>query len=268
VPIATTSNKLDKSDSLKRSGKITHRNVSPRLSRRKPARLSLGRMAPAQPNRVVVFDFDGTLADTWRDLATALNRTLSDAGLAPVEGPQVRAWIGDGALKLLANALPESERAPERLEPHYERFRAHYDRCCLDTTELYPGISSCLEALSHDSLAVLSNKPARFLDRIIDGLGMKGVFGAVLGGDTLPIRKPDPALVTAVLERLRVEPAEVWMIGDSAVDVLTGRAAGARTIGCGWGLRGRDELRGAGVEFLVEHPREIAQIVHGSGARS
>jgi phosphoglycolate phosphatase len=226
-------------------------------------------MVAAGKSRVVVFDFDGTLADTWRDLQTALNRTLADTGLGPVEGPQVRAWIGDGALKLLANALPEAERAPERLEGHYERFRTHYDRCCLDTTELYPGIADCLEELSHERLAVLSNKPARFLDRIIDGLGIKGVFGAVLGGDTLPVRKPDPALITGVIERLGGPgPSEIWMIGDSAVDVLTGRAAGARTIGCGWGLRGRDELRGAGVEFLVEHPREIAQIVHGSGARS
>ena len=224
-------------------------------------------MSRALSNRVVVFDFDGTLADTWRDLATALNRTLADTGLPPVEGPQVQAWIGDGALKLLANALPPSEREPSRLEPHYERFRAHYDRCCLDTTELYPGIPACLESLAQESLAILSNKPARFLDRIIDGLGIKGVFGAVLGGDTLPVRKPDPAVLAGVIERLGVRPDEVWMIGDSAIDVATGRAAGARTIGCGWGLRGREELRAAGVEFLVEHPREIARTVLGGARR-
>ncbi|HTO54378.1 MAG TPA: HAD-IA family hydrolase [Myxococcota bacterium] len=218
-------------------------------------------MREAQTSRVVVFDFDGTLADTWRDLATALNRTLSDVDLPPVEGPQVRAWIGDGALKLLANALPEGERAPERLEAHYERFRTHYDQCCLDTTELYPGVSECLEALAEERLAVLSNKPSRFLDRIIDGLGIKGVFGAVLGGDTLPVRKPDPAVLHGVIERLAVRPREVWMIGDSAVDVETGRNAGARTIGCGWGLRGREELRAAGVEFMLESPREIAPLI-------
>src|SRR5512134_1019854 len=100
------------------------RNVSSGLSRRKPEDPTLDFMGQGDGGRVVVFDFDGTLADTWRDLATALNRTLADAGLAPVEGPQVKAWIGDGALKLLANALPELERAPERLESHYERFRA------------------------------------------------------------------------------------------------------------------------------------------------
>jgi phosphoglycolate phosphatase len=224
-------------------------------------------MATSRSGRVVIFDFDGTLADTWRDLAAALNRTLADAGLAPVEGPQVKAWIGDGALKLLANALPELERAPERLESHYERFRAHYDRCCLDTTDLYPGMAQCLETLSGETLAVLSNKPVRFLHRIIDGLGLKSVFGAVLGGDTLAIRKPDPAVLVHVLERLGSRDAEVWMIGDSAIDVETGRAAGARTIGCGWGLRGHEELRAAGAEFLLEHPREIAPIVLGATQR-
>lgn len=224
-------------------------------------------MEPARFGRVVIFDFDGTLADTWRDLAAALNRTLADSGLPPVQGPQVKAWIGDGALKLLAMSLPEAERVPERLEAHYERFRAHYDRCCLDTTELYPGMAGCLDALSGESLAVLSNKPARFLHRIIDGLGLKSVFGAVLGGDTLSIRKPDPAVLVHVLERLGSRSAEVWMVGDSAVDVETGRAAGARTIGCGWGLRGRDELREAGAEFLLEHPREVAPTVLGHGER-
>jgi len=225
-------------------------------------------MDAAGPGHVVIFDFDGTLADTWRDLAAALNRTLADAGLAPVLGPQVKAWIGDGALKLLANALPEAERAPERLESHYERFRAHYDRCCLDTTELYPGMGACLDALSAETLAVLSNKPVRFLDRIIAGLGLKSVFGAVLGGDTLSIRKPDPAVLVHVLQRLGGPGGEVWMVGDSAIDVETGRAAGARTIGCGWGLRGPEELREAGAEFLLDHPLEIAPtILRGSARR-
>ena len=107
-------------------------------------------------------------------------------------------------------------------------------------------MAQCLEALSGETLAVLSNKPVRFLHRIIDGLGLKSVFGAVLGGDTLSIRKPDPAVLVHVLERLGSRDAEVWMVGDSAIDVETGRAAGARTIGCGWGLRGREELRRGG----------------------
>jgi len=213
--------------------------------------------------RLVVFDFDGTLADTWRDIATALNRTLHDVGLPGVDGPDVCFWIGDGALKLLERALPESQRSPERIAELYGVFREHYDRCCLDTTETYPGILDCLEGLSDSMLAVASNKPARFLDRIIDGLGLKSYFRVVLGGDSLQVKKPDRRVLEHLVQRLDQAPGEIWMVGDSAVDVETGRAAGARTIGCGWGLRGRDELCAAGVDVLVEHPREILHAIFG-----
>lgn len=219
------------------------------------------RSKPSRP--VAIFDFDGTLADTWRDIAAALNQTLGEAGLPQVEGPEVRFWIGEGALKLLERAVPEAHASEERLSRLYARFREHYDRCCLDTTETYPGVLDCLEALSDAELAVASNKPARFLDRVIEGLGLKRYFRIVLGGDTLRAKKPSPEVVEHLLERLDVEAASVWMIGDGAIDVHTGRAAGARTIGCAWGLRGREELREAQPDYLVESPREIPPIVLG-----
>ncbi len=215
------------------------------------------------PRRLIVFDFDGTLADTWRDIATALNRTLLGEGLPAVDGPDVRFWIGDGALKLLERAVPEPHRSPERIAELYARFREHYDRCCLDTTETYSGILECLEALSDCMLAIASNKPARFLDHMTDGLGLKAYFRVVLGGDSLPVKKPDHRVLVHLMQRLGDAPDEIWVVGDSAVDVQMGRAAGVRTIGCAWGLRGRDELRDAGVDVLIEHPREIPHAVFG-----
>jgi phosphoglycolate phosphatase len=216
----------------------------------------------AHGSRLIVFDFDGTLADTWRDLASALNDTLAEAGLPAVSGPEVKAWIGDGALKLLSRALPAHERTDARLELHFERFRVHYERGCLDTTELYPGIESCLDALAGEAaLAILSNKPARFLDRIVEGLDLGKRFFAVVGGDSLGVTKPDPAALRVLAARLDSPPRDIWMVGDSAIDVATGRAAGARTIGCAWGLRGIDELRAAGVDALVETPGEIPALV-------
>ncbi len=216
------------------------------------------------PRPVVIFDFDGTLADTWRDIATALNRTLEGAGLPAVSGPQVRFWIGEGALKLLERAVPEDRRSQRFIAELYERFRVHYDGCCLDTTETYPGIVECLDALGDAALAVLSNKPGRFLDRVIQGLGLKAYFRVVLAGDTLSEKKPSPKVVAHLLERIEVQPTGVWMVGDSAIDVETGKAAGANTIGCGWGLRGRDELRNAGADYLIESPREIPSLVRGA----
>lgn len=211
--------------------------------------------------RLVVFDFDGTLVDTWRDIATALNRTLVDAGHAAVEGPDVQYWIGDGARKLLVRALPESHRAEAHVDALYDRFSEHYDRGCLETTEPYPGVVECLERLSGIPMAIASNKPERFLVRIVEGLGLKHYFAAVAGGDTLGVRKPDPRVLTGLRDQLARSAREIWMVGDSAVDVETGQAAGAHTIGVGWGLRGRDELRAARVDHLVEDAREIARLV-------
>ena len=212
---------------------------------------------------MIVFDFDGTLADTWRDLATALNHTLSGAGLDPIEGPQVKAWIGDGALKLLQRALPPGQSEGGRLEGHFERFRVAYDDCCLDTTVLYPGIRECLDELAGESLAIASNKPRRFLEPIVEGLGIGGYFFAALGGDSLPVSKPDPGVLRHLSGRLEETPSEVWMVGDSALDVRTGRAAGARTIGCAWGLSDVRELREAGADFVLDHPRQIAPAILG-----
>lgn len=211
----------------------------------------------------MVFDFDGTLVDTWRDIASALNLTLEEADLPIADGPEVRFWIGEGAIKLLERAIPEARRTPEGIAELYETFRGHYDACCLQTTDLYPGISECLEELSGETLAIASNKPIHFLDRIVDGLGLKAYFRVVLGGDSLETRKPDPQVIHHLVSRLDAPPDEIFVVGDSGVDMELGRAAGARTIGCPWGFRGREELIRAGAEVLVEHPREIPRVVLG-----
>ena len=208
------------------------------------------------PGDLVIFDFDGTLADTWRDIATALNRTLAEAGLPTAAGADVRLWVGRGVRRLIGQAIGSDD--PDRIESLHPRFRAHYADCCLDTTALYDGVPEALTALApRHTLAILSNKPQAFLDRIADGLGIRSLFAAVVGGDALPVSKPDPATIAHVVASIGAAPAPVWMVGDSAVDVETGRRSGARTVGCAWGLRGRDELRAAGADVVIEHPSAL-----------
>src|SRR5205814_1916673 len=103
-------------------------------------------------------------------------------------------------------------------------FRTHYARCCTDTTVLYPGIVECLDALSAERLAIVSNKPVRFVNTIAEALGIATRFAVVVGGDTVPVTKPDPATVHYVVQTAGSVPDEMWMIGDSAIDVATGRA--------------------------------------------
>lgn len=212
---------------------------------------------------LVVFDFDGTLADTWRDIANALNRTLEAVGLEPALGCDVRFWIGDGARRLLERAVPPSERTSEVIDALYSIFSDQYQATCLETTELYPGIVECLEALRPLPLAIASNKPERFLGPIVEGLGLTAHFRVIAGGDTLAVRKPDPGVLAEIVARMGEGPGSPWMVGDSGIDVETGRAAGARTIGCAWGLRGREELERAGVDHLVEDPAEIPRLIGG-----
>lgn len=208
---------------------------------------------------LVVFDFDGTLADSWRDIATGLNRTLAEAGLPAAEPADVRAWVGHGVRRLIGRAIASDD--PARIEPLYLRFRVHYADCCLDTTALYDGVRSTLEALApRHVLAILSNKPQTFLDRIAAGLAIQPLFAAVVGGDALAVSKPDPATLAHVVASVGGASA-VWMVGDSAVDVETGRRFGARTVGCAWGLRSREELRAAGVDFLIEHAAELPDLL-------
>lgn len=208
---------------------------------------------------LIVFDFDGTLADTWRDIATGLNRTLREAGLRQADAAQVRAWVGHGVRPLLARAIGDDD--PQRIEALYARFRVHYDDCCLDSTALYAGMAAALDALAGRRLAILSNKPQRFLDRIVDGLGLRPRFAAVVGGDALPVSKPDPATLAHTVAVSGPAPAAVWMVGDSAVDVDTGRRFGARTVACAWGLRPRAELEAAGAEAIIDHPGELPGLI-------
>ncbi len=217
--------------------------------------------AMARPRPLVAFDFDGTLADTWRDIATAINHTLEEEGLPAAEGPEIRFAIGEGVLPLLQRICPERTRDAAQLEALYMRFRDHYERVCLDTTELYEGMAACLDRLTEATLVVASNKPARFLLPMLGALDIEDRFAAVIAGDSLEVRKPDPTVWEALEARVSGTHGERWMIGDSAVDVETGASVGATTIGCAWGLRGTAELRGAGADHIVEHPSEIAKLV-------
>ena len=213
---------------------------------------------------LVIFDFDGTLADTWRDIADAVNETLANAGLPAVDGPSARFGIGEGVLPLLRRHLGPGA-AESRVHALHEEFARRYEMQTLRHTALYPGMEDALDALGWARLAIVSNKRNAYLQPLLQELAIASRFEIALGGDSLPCTKPDPELVRTVVERTGGRSERIWVVGDGATDIELGRAAGASTIGCAWGLRGRDELVAAGADHLAEHPRELPPLIAAAG---
>jgi phosphoglycolate phosphatase len=187
--------------------------------------------------RHLIFDLDGTLVDSAPDLATALNGLLAELGKPPLSERTVRAMVGDGAGALAQRGLAASGLAPSGLaeadQPAaLQRFLALYRDCLIDQTRAYPEVEATLERLQAEGhrLAVCTNKPVDPTRRILGALKLDRFFGAVIGGDSLPRRKPDPAPLLAAIEGLGGSATAAAMIGDSANDVLCARAAAVTAI--------------------------------------
>jgi phosphoglycolate phosphatase len=207
------------------------------------------------PPAALVFDLDGTLVDSGRDIAAAVNLTRRDLGLSELPIPEIVALIGEGARVLIQRALPAgwSETA---IDAAFERLLEHYDRTCIDTTAAYPGIPAVLERLARRyPLGLLTNKPERMTRRILEHLDLARFFSLVVGGDSGPTRKPDPSGLLGIARDLGAGIAEVMLVGDSGVDAATARAAGSRLALVGWGYGdGRDrwaEIRARSAADLV-----------------
>jgi len=207
--------------------------------------------------RLIVFDLDGTLIDSAPDLAAAVSAML--ARLAPAARPldeaEVRSFVGDGARTLITRSLAaRSLELPldDALRVFLEEYRARM----LQATRLYPGVREALDALrSAHTLAVLSNKLGDMSRAILAGLGVADRFARICGGDEVP-KKPDPAGLRQLLAELAVSPGKAAMVGDSANDIRSGRAAGARTVGVRYGYD-RDAMTAQQPDVLVDDPREL-----------
>ncbi len=207
--------------------------------------------------RLLVFDLDGTLVDSSRDLAAATNAALQQVAPGSAEIPlaAVISFVGEGARLLIERSLRYSrlDLSPDDVLPV---FLDCYAGRLLDTTRLYPGIAEALAALHPRTLAVLSNKSGAFSRTILEGLGVASRFARIWGAGDVPARKPDPSGLLSLARELAAEPKETLMIGDSPTDVATARAAGVRMIGVAWGLD-PESLRAARPDRIVAQPGEL-----------
>lgn len=185
--------------------------------------------------RLLVFDLDGTLVDSKDDLAASVNFALASFRRPTLPNAVIYSHVGDGATALIRRCLPRD--ADGMLDAILSTFLSHYAEHLLDTTVPYEGV---VEALSEWSgryrMAVLTNKPLAMTRAILSGLGLAALFAEVRGGDSFDTKKPDPAGLLHLMERMGARAAETLMVGDSANDVLAGRGAGALTCGAAYGL--------------------------------
>lgn len=176
---------------------------------------------------LIAFDLDGTLIDSAADLAAAINAMLARFGGQPLSVPEVRRMVGDGVTTLVARAL--AARRCEYADPGEAAhvFMRYYEASATALTTAFPGVVQALDALRAAGipLAVCTNKPARIAAGILDSFGLAKYFARVIGGDSLPFRKPDPRVLLALLEAFAARPAESLLVGDSEVDAATARAA-------------------------------------------
>ncbi len=180
----------------------------------------------------VLLDLDGTLVDSAEDLRDALNAVLDREGLRAVSGEEVRAMIGDGVPKLVERGLAKTGGDPGRARDLVPGFLAIYEPRASRKTRAYPGVLETLQALKAAGLrlAVVTNKPEAATIAILDALGLAPLIDAVVGGDTLPERKPDPAPVIAALHRLGGEARAAVMVGDNHHDVQAAHGAGLKAV--------------------------------------
>ncbi|AWN52312.1 phosphoglycolate phosphatase [Methylobacterium sp. 17Sr1-1] len=188
---------------------------------------------------IVVFDLDGTLAETAGDLIGTLNVILEREGLPPVAVSQARELIGAGARALIQRGFAAGGRelTPDRLDELFLVFLAHYGQHLCDVSHLFPGVVASLDRLEEAGyrLAVCTNKPEDHSVRLLELLGVKDRFAAICGRDTFPYFKPDPRHLTETIARAGGDPARAVMVGDSRTDIATAKAAGIPVVAVPFG---------------------------------
>jgi len=187
---------------------------------------------------LLIFDLDGTLIDSQRDLAEAVNATRGEMGMAPLPLETVASYVGNGAPVLVRRALGETA-TDEDVSRGLKFFLDYYWHHLLDHTVLYPGVREALDAFHGQSvaMAVLTNKPIRFSEAIVDGLGLRPYFFRVYGGNSFELKKPDPYGIHRLMEERGVVAQRTMMIGDSGIDIRTARNAGVKACGVTYGFQ-------------------------------
>ncbi|MDQ6675825.1 MAG: HAD-IA family hydrolase [Acidobacteriota bacterium] len=207
---------------------------------------------------LAIFDLDGTLIDSKLDLAHAVNAARADLGLAALPNELISSYVGDGAPVLMRRALgpdaPETEVARA-----LEFFLVYYREHMLDNTTLYPGVHNALDRMRHSGLklAILTNKPVRISQAIMEGLSLGDYFAHIYGGNSFPFKKPNPIGIETLLAQLNATREKTVMVGDSGIDMETAHNARVQACGVTYGFA-PETLNAHRPDFLVDNLEQLA----------
>ena len=211
-----------------------------------------------------IFDLDGTLTNTLESLTYSVNETLKEMGLRTISSEQCRQFVGNGARCLMKRALQVSgDENAGRLEEGMKVYGRIFGANCTYHVTPYEGIPEMLDELKKRGmkLGVLSNKPHGQTVDVAEKIFGSGMFDEIQGQSESLARKPDPAGVFYLLEKMQISKEECLYIGDSEVDIATGSAAGVKSVGVSWGFRSRETLKEAGAQIIIDVPQELLQYV-------
>jgi phosphoglycolate phosphatase len=207
--------------------------------------------------KLLIFDLDGTLTDTARDIADAINFALTPFGQKKYSVEETKALVGSGITKLLESLLPVKDDRSKKIVT--DRFLEYYSEHLLDNTKAYPYVKETLSKLGNYKKAVVSNKREAFSKSILDRLEILKCFDIVFGSDSVPEKKPSPVPILKLLERFHVTCDEAVIIGDSNYDIEAGKAGGIKTIAVTYGFRSIEVLKDA--DFIIDSFNELPDII-------
>lgn len=210
---------------------------------------------------LIIFDLDGTLIDSKQDIACAVNLTLQKMDVRPLPDEVIYGYVGNGVRPLIEEMLKKRGKAVE-IQTAIKYFQELYTTHLLDTTVMFDGIQEVLQNFhNRKKMAVASNKPYRYVKKILEGLNMTRFFLSVKGGDSVKIKKPAPDMLNVIMDETCTSKENSVFVGDSGVDIRTGKNAGVRTIGATYGFRSVGEIMEDNPDAFINSPYEISGII-------
>ncbi len=205
-----------------------------------------------------IYDLDGTLIDSATDITSAVNHMLAELKLPHRSEREVRGFIGEGVQSLIKRALGEAHLS--KADHGFQILKAYYQKHLLDHTKLYPDVERVLDHFRAKKQVVVTNKPEDFSTRILRGLKVLQFFQKVIGGDSMHTKKPSPESIFHMLKEFSIPPERAVIVGDSLIDVETGRNAKVKTCAVTYGLIDAEIMRTSGADFVINRFGELIDL--------